>query len=104
MNGYAGRILRIDLSNRTIKSIPTSDYEHWVGGHGMGSAIFYDILIREKKVDLEKIAKSHVEEGKEKRGSSGDQSHRLAAFESVIRQAGAAGSRTVRGRGSVPGS
>ncbi len=55
MSGYAGKILRIDLTRRTTKVIATSDYEQWIGGHGMGSAIFYDITVRERKVDLEKI-------------------------------------------------
>jgi aldehyde:ferredoxin oxidoreductase len=55
MSGYAGKILRIDLTKRTIKVMPTKDYKKWVGGHGMGSAIFYDIVVREKKLDLEKI-------------------------------------------------
>jgi aldehyde:ferredoxin oxidoreductase len=55
MNGYAGKILRIDLTDRTVKTIPTSKYAQWGGGHGMGSAIFYDIVVREKKIDLEKI-------------------------------------------------
>jgi aldehyde:ferredoxin oxidoreductase len=44
MNGYAGKILRLDLSERKIYSIPTSEYQHWMGGHGMGSAIFFDLV------------------------------------------------------------
>ena len=47
--GYAGKIARINLSNRSISTINTSDYETWVGGHGMGSAIFYDIMVKEKR-------------------------------------------------------
>ena len=50
MSGYAGRILRVNLTNRGVKSIPTSDYEQWVGGHGMGSAIFFD-LVKDKSID-----------------------------------------------------
>ncbi len=50
MNGYTGKILRIDLSSRTIAHLPTRKYEHWVGGHGMGSAIFFD-LVKDKKID-----------------------------------------------------
>jgi len=42
MNGYVGKILRIDLTDRKITTIDTKDYEQWVGGHGMGSAIFWD--------------------------------------------------------------
>ncbi len=50
MNGYAGKILRIDLTSREIATIPTSRYEEWVGGHGMGSAIFFD-LVKDKTID-----------------------------------------------------
>ncbi len=50
MNGYAGKILRIDLTKRKITTIPTSKYAHWVGGHGMGSAIFFD-LVKDKRID-----------------------------------------------------
>ena len=48
--GYAGKILRIDLSAKAVSSIPTSDYEEYGGGHGMGSAIFFD-LCKDKTVD-----------------------------------------------------
>ena len=41
--GYAGKILRINLSTRHIGSIDTARYEAWGGGHGMGSAIFWDL-------------------------------------------------------------
>ena len=50
MNGYAGKILKLDLTNRKIESIPTSKYEDWMGGHGMGSAIFFD-LVKDKTID-----------------------------------------------------
>lgn len=48
--GYAGKILRVDLTARKITTIPTRKYEHWVGGHGMGSAIFFD-LVKDKTID-----------------------------------------------------
>jgi len=50
MNGYAGKILRIDLTTRKKTIIPTAKYEHWIGGHGMGSAIFFD-LVKDKTID-----------------------------------------------------
>ena len=50
MNGYAGTILRVNLTDRETTSIPTSDYDEWVGGHGMGSAIFFD-LVKDKTID-----------------------------------------------------
>ncbi len=49
MNGYAGKILRIDLSAKKISSIPTKKYAKWGGGHGMGSAIFFD-LVKDKTI------------------------------------------------------
>ncbi len=49
MNGYAGKILRIDLSAKKISSIPTQKYVQWGGGHGMGSAIFFD-LVKDKTI------------------------------------------------------
>lgn len=55
MYGYMGKILRVDLSKGSIDTMPTADYEDWGGGHGMGSAIFFDIMVRERKLDLEKI-------------------------------------------------
>ena len=50
MNGYAGKILRVNLTHRKITTIPTRKYEPWVGGHGMGSAIFFD-LVKDKTID-----------------------------------------------------
>lgn len=42
-NGYAGKILKVDLTTKKIEEIPTSKYESWGGGHGMGSALFWDL-------------------------------------------------------------
>lgn len=42
--GYTGKILRINLSNRSIGTIATEEYEEYGGGHGMGSAIFFDLV------------------------------------------------------------
>jgi aldehyde:ferredoxin oxidoreductase len=50
MNGYTGKILRVNLTDRRITIIDTHDYEQWVGGHGMGSAIFFD-LVKDKTID-----------------------------------------------------
>jgi aldehyde:ferredoxin oxidoreductase len=50
MFGYAGKILRVNLTDKSISSIQTSDYEQWGGGHGMGSAIFFD-LVKDKTID-----------------------------------------------------
>jgi aldehyde:ferredoxin oxidoreductase len=50
MNGYAGKILRVNLTHKRISTIKTKRYEKWVGGHGMGSAIFWD-LVKDKTID-----------------------------------------------------
>ena len=50
LKGYAGKILRMDLTNRKCSTIETKDYEQWVGGHGMGSAIFWD-LVKDKTIN-----------------------------------------------------
>ncbi len=58
MRGYAGKILRIDLSDRHSTATShwlTEKYAQWVGGHGMGSALFYDIAVREKGLDLSAV-------------------------------------------------
>ena len=40
--GYAGKILRLDMTNRKATVIDTEPYRRWGGGHGMGSALFWD--------------------------------------------------------------
>ncbi len=50
MNGYAGKILSLDLTQRKVGIIPTDNYRHWMGGHGMGSAIFFD-SVKDKTID-----------------------------------------------------
>ena len=50
MNGYRGSILRLNLSDRKISFIDTKEYEEWVGGHGIGSAIFWN-LVKDKTID-----------------------------------------------------
>ena len=49
MFGYMGKILRIDLTNRKTSIIDTISYKDWIGGHGIGSALFWD-LVKEKKI------------------------------------------------------
>src|SRR5512143_531451 len=41
--GYAGKILHLDLTSRKANVIPTDKYRRWGGGHGMGTALFWDI-------------------------------------------------------------
>jgi aldehyde:ferredoxin oxidoreductase len=42
--GYTGKILRVNLTKKTISAIDTAQYEEYGGGHGMGSAIFWDLI------------------------------------------------------------
>jgi aldehyde:ferredoxin oxidoreductase len=40
--GYAGKILHLDLTGQKSDAIDTEKYRRWGGGHGMGSALFWD--------------------------------------------------------------
>ncbi|NIN69540.1 MAG: aldehyde:ferredoxin oxidoreductase [Anaerolineae bacterium] len=44
MAGYIGRILRVNLTTSELTTIDTADYAQWGGGHGIGSAIFWDLI------------------------------------------------------------
>ena len=48
--GYTGKILRVDLTNKSVSTISTEKYIEFGGGHGMGSAIFFD-LVKDKTID-----------------------------------------------------
>jgi len=41
--GYAGKILRVDLSSQSATDSPTSDYsDRFLGGRGMAAKIYWD--------------------------------------------------------------
>jgi aldehyde:ferredoxin oxidoreductase len=42
--GYTGKIARVNLTTKEVSTIPTEKYEDFGGGHGMGSAIFFDLV------------------------------------------------------------
>jgi len=42
--GYTGKILRVNLTTKEISRIDTAKYEEWGGGHGIGSAVFFDLV------------------------------------------------------------
>ncbi|MBN1570640.1 MAG: hypothetical protein JXA73_22545 [Acidobacteria bacterium] len=42
--GYTGKILRVNLTTKEISKMDTAKYEEFGGGHGMGSAIFFDLV------------------------------------------------------------
>lgn len=44
MKGYTGKILRLNLTEKRVSTIDTKTYEPWVGGHGLGSALFWDLV------------------------------------------------------------
>jgi aldehyde:ferredoxin oxidoreductase len=42
--GYTGKILRVNLTTKAISRIDTAKYEEFGGGHGIGSAVFFDLV------------------------------------------------------------
>jgi aldehyde:ferredoxin oxidoreductase len=38
------KILRVNLTDKSTGIIPTEKYEEYGGGHGIGSAIFFDLV------------------------------------------------------------
>ena len=52
MNGYTGKILRVNLTQRKISSIDTKRYEKWGGGHGIGSALLDDAKTSSNSLQL----------------------------------------------------
>ena len=47
--GYAGKILRLNLTNRSMTVLDTEGYEEYGGGNGIASAIFWE-LCRDKTI------------------------------------------------------
>ncbi len=52
-NGYAGKILKINLTTRTTDRIDTAQYEEYGGGIGIGAAIFWDLAVVPGDWDLQ---------------------------------------------------
>ncbi len=50
--GYTGKILRVDLTSKSISTIDTAKYEEFGGGYGMGTAIFWDLAVAPGEWDL----------------------------------------------------
>jgi aldehyde:ferredoxin oxidoreductase len=44
-NGYAGKILRVNLSTKQTSTIETALYEQFGGGYGIGAAIFWELCV-----------------------------------------------------------
>lgn len=51
--GFAGKILRVNLSNREISIIDSSKYEEYGGGYGTAVAIFWDLCVAPGDWDLQ---------------------------------------------------
>jgi aldehyde:ferredoxin oxidoreductase len=44
-HGYAGEILKVDLSNRRVSKLPTADYTgRFLGGKGLAAALYWDMV------------------------------------------------------------
>ena len=50
--GYAGKILRVNLTTKEISAIDTAKYEEYGGGYGMGTAIFWDLAVAPGEWDM----------------------------------------------------
>lgn len=51
--GFAGKILRVNLTSREIASIDTAKYEAFGGGYGIATAIFWDLCVAPGTWDLQ---------------------------------------------------
>jgi aldehyde:ferredoxin oxidoreductase len=51
MYGHAGRILRLDLTDRKYDAIDTHGYEAWYGGEAMGTALWWDEVSKDYMFD-----------------------------------------------------
>jgi aldehyde:ferredoxin oxidoreductase len=51
--GYAGKILKIDLTTKEIGKIDTAQYEEFGGGIGISAAIFWDLAVEPGDWDLQ---------------------------------------------------
>ena len=48
--GYAGKILKVDLSDGTISRLPSSDYvDRFLGGRGLGAKLYWDMAPSDAK-------------------------------------------------------
>jgi len=52
-NGYAGKILRINLTTKSISTTDTAKYEEFGGGYGIGTAIFWELAVAPGEWDLQ---------------------------------------------------
>jgi aldehyde:ferredoxin oxidoreductase len=51
--GFAGKILLVNLSTKEISSIDSTKYETYGCGHGTATAIFWDLCVAPGNWDLQ---------------------------------------------------
>jgi len=42
-DGFAGKIIKVDLTARKVDIVDTEPYKKWGGGHGIGAALFFEM-------------------------------------------------------------
>ncbi len=52
-NGYAGKILIINLTTKEIRQVDTAKYEEFGGGIGFGAALFWDLAVEPGNYDMQ---------------------------------------------------
>ena len=50
--GFTGKILRVNLTSKSVSTIDTAEYEEFGGGYGIGTAIFWDMAVAPGKWDM----------------------------------------------------
>ncbi len=51
-NGFAGKILRLNLTTRVTGALDTAAYEEFGGGFGIGAAVFWDLAVAPGRWDM----------------------------------------------------
>ncbi len=51
MKGHVGKLLVVDLSKRSVETVPTQKFEQWYGGFGLGIALFWDQINKDYLAD-----------------------------------------------------
>jgi aldehyde:ferredoxin oxidoreductase len=52
-NGYAGKILKINLTTKEVTRLDTAQYEEFGGGIGIGAALFWELVVAPGDWDLQ---------------------------------------------------
>lgn len=49
-DGFAGKVIKVDLTTKRVDVVDTDPYKAWGGGHGVGSALFWE-MCEDKTID-----------------------------------------------------